>query len=300
MRNNGFLQPGHTTTLSADYVKEQRKEVVEAYQKKLEKLKAEYDDLMAKKATIEVDLKVAFEARFKKVEQEEKRLKDVDHVVSGNVMKLESLKSEHREAVKALEKANMEALEVLKEETKKSKSILESAAKREESTDKAIARFDEYSKTVTEKEEWLNKRSEALDKREKDLNNRQGEISAEVGRYQEVRDKIRTEQDMLALNRDANRKQLEQISSERSELMQIRQQVKDETTQLRIDREENQRLARTNADTAKSNRILQRKNEEKEDQLKIWESEYNVRKANLDLRQRNIEAWEKATADKVK
>ena len=267
MKKSGFLAADTPTTLSAEYVKEQRAEVVAKHQNQVQKIKDEILVLEGKKASLKTDLALAFKERQTLVEQRENAQKQSQVGVDLSIITLNKQKESFLNEKETAERAHEERLLELRAETRKNESILRGIEARRGTIDENTKRVNDYGLRVAAEEDKLKNFEKKLWVKETDLRDREGKLKAQLSGIENQKEGIKAQMSVLAIARTANAKDITELKELRDSLISIKKQSEEATQELVLEREKNESI-RTNQEYERQIKDLETKLKDYKNKLK--------------------------------
>lgn len=298
----GLQQPQASLTLDPEYVKLQRKEILEKYSEKILELKNEISELELKKADLENYLKSAFKDRLELVESRERAQKQSEKETSLGASALIESKERFSAEKEAASNIHESRLSELRAETRKSESILSSARAESLKIEELKKKVDDYGKRVADQEALNIKELERL-KAEKDA------LSEERGRIQALRDSIEpmiqsveSQKQVLSIRQNSANQEIQELNSSREALKEERIKNQESIQDLKALKLSTEQVLKTNNDVLSDIKIREQAIKENENKFKVWEqsskAEISIKSRELDEREARIKKLESQVGGK--
>lgn len=298
----GFAKATDSSSLDPEYVKLQRKEVIEEYSKKVSGLKEEISVLESKKASLEADLALAFNSRQALIESNEKVLKVKEGELSSMSINLRHKAVALDERQEADLKAHQIRLSELQAETAKSESILTSVRAESEKLENSKNKLTKQLLDVSSQEANINTKESRLQEEKDKISEERGKLEALKSSLEAIQKDIDSQKQVLALRQTSANQEISQLSELRESLEKDRLLNETSLKELEIQNDKNSVDLALNKEILADIKRREQALKENENKFRVWEqsskNDLSARTRELDERESRIKKLESSIGGK--
>ena len=282
--------------MTAEFIREQRSDIVKEFQSKVLALKDQIATLETRRKNIEEEISKHFLSREHDIEALEIALKEKQKGIDADGRALNKLKSEFEKHRAQMEASVRSSINEYDKKIVSNEAILKATREREAIVVAVGARIEEGGRKLGEIQSDIDRKSKALDQRIKEFEKEKGNYEAAKVSLESERTSIKREAQVLKLNRESyesKRQELEQLTAE---FKAAKESAEVETARLKEETEKSIQVLKEQQRISKTNTEIITKIAERENKAKAWEMALRNKQSELDKREENVKKAEAQVA----